>query len=195
MTTELQPFQRSPIDLDPSKEKSLLDHLGQVTDAQGRADLLGQLGEYYRGAGKAAKAIECLKEALSLETELWKQFKQRLRLAIAYQYMGDGKRADDVFFDLANEPSVANWEQYHFFTQHYGKFLIECGEYRRAEPWLEVALALRSMMADEELRASSQRALDGLREKDFESMPLRPEGMTAPEPPESTGGCSHHSHH
>jgi tetratricopeptide (TPR) repeat protein len=127
-------------------------------------DLLGYLGNACRLLGQADEAIALLTDGLKLALstdDARRSVVATIRLGEAYRCRGEYSTAETLFREALARTQTAPefaWLE-DFALQHLGKCLLDQADFVAAVQCLERALALRQAKADQQLVASTERAL------------------------------------
>ncbi|MDR6226581.1 tetratricopeptide repeat protein [Desmospora profundinema] len=131
--------------------------------------LHGYIGDACRVAGRLDEAVEYLGEAIRLSRRTGNKRAEaanRIRLAEAKKYQGEGKVAERMLQEVAGETRVGKGaDLHHFALQHWGKCLLDQGKPAEAISVLEKALALREALGNEGWLRSTRMALERAKKK------------------------------
>lgn len=126
-----------------------------------KAKLLSKLGGYQRSLKKLELAIKNQLEVISIFEKLEKNsnlFVAKIRLAHAFQFKGEYKKAKKIFdyllLTLEKDASLENYRD--FLYQHIGKNEFEAKNYETALNYFQQALSIRIKKADFALIESTE---------------------------------------
>lgn len=145
----------------------------RAREAASSARALGRLGDQLRLAPETrSEAIDVLERAVAAAKRADDGpllVANNIRLATALQYADRHNEAVVLFIDVLklietghDEPGVTPYKD--FALQHLGKCCVEIGLLTPAREYLQQALTLRKDKGDAALIASTEKALNGLKE-------------------------------
>jgi tetratricopeptide (TPR) repeat protein len=127
--------------------------------------ILGLKGELQRIIGDYKKSVSTLLEALKISNDEKNRVANKLRLAIAFYFDGQMKKADALFLELIQVCS--NNQDTHsyldFVFQHRGKYLLQCGDIKEAKNCFEKAMKLRLKKGNHSLINSTKVCLSKIK--------------------------------